>query len=143
LTVLSKYSVFTFYSSLTHNLTRKSKILNRVERNLAKFDADRFKRIDRGWRLSFEWEALQPQRIRLIKPVLYVYSPESAKLSIKAKVFADSIPEPLVLEANVSIEANQSFTELTELLPDWKKLLVDVPKAKSVVKKIAVRRQRL
>jgi hypothetical protein len=116
LTVLSQDSVFTFYSSLTHNLTRKSKILNRVERNLAKFDADKLQRIDRGWRLSFEWEALQPQRIRLIKPVLYVYSPESAKLSIKAKVFADSIPEPLVLEANVSIEANQSFTELTELL---------------------------
>jgi hypothetical protein len=65
-------------------------------------------------------EALQPQRIRLIKPVLYVYSPESAKLSIRAKVFADSFPEPFVLEANVSIEAKQSCTDLTDVLPNWK-----------------------
>jgi hypothetical protein len=96
------------------------KILEGVERNLAKFDEDKLQRTDRGWRLSVEWEALQPRRIRIIKPVLYVYSRESAKLSIKAKVFADSFPEPFVLEASVSVEAKQSFTEVTDVLPDWK-----------------------
>jgi hypothetical protein len=54
---------------------------------------------------------------------LYVYSPESADLSIRAKVFADSFPEPLVLEAIVRIEAEQSFTDITSLLPDWEKVL--------------------
>lgn len=90
---------------------------------LAKFDANKLQRIDRGWRVSFEWEALQSQRIRLIKPVLYVYSPESAEISIKAKVFADSFPEPFVLEANVSIEVKKSFADLAALLPNWKELL--------------------
>jgi hypothetical protein len=52
-----------------------------------------------------------------------VYSPESANISIRAKVFADSFPEPLVLEAIVRIEAKQSFTDITNLLPDWEKLL--------------------
>jgi hypothetical protein len=102
----------------------------RVERNLAKFDANKLQRIDRGWRLSFEWEALQPQRIRLIKPVLYVYSPVSTKLSIRAKMFADSFPEPFMLEANVSIEAKQNFIDLTDLLPNWKKLLAEDDPAK-------------
>jgi hypothetical protein len=102
--------------------TGSSEILDYVEQKLAKFDSDKLQRIDRDWRLFAEWEALQPQRTRLIKP-LFVYSPESANLSIRAKVFADSFPEPLVLEANVRIEAKQSFTDVTNLLPDWEKLL--------------------
>jgi hypothetical protein len=113
--------------------TRPSKILKRVGRKLAKFDADKLQRTDRGWRLSFEWEALQPQRIRLVKPVLYVYSPESATLSFNAKVFADSFPEPFVLEANVSIEAKQSPIDLINLLPDWRKLLDEVVSPKDAI----------
>ena len=103
--------------------THDDKISERVRRALANLDVGKLQRIDRGWKLSFEWEALQPQRIRLISPALYVYSPESADLSIRAKVFADSFPEPLVLEADVRIEAKQRFTDVTNLLPDWEKLL--------------------
>ena len=45
-------------------------------------------------------------------------------------MFADSFPEPLVLEANVRIEVNQSFTDLADLLPDWEKLLTENGSAK-------------
>jgi hypothetical protein len=31
-------------------------LLEGIERNLAKFDANKLQRIDRGWRLSFEWK---------------------------------------------------------------------------------------
>jgi hypothetical protein len=48
-----------------------------ISGKLAQFEPDTLQKTSLGWRLSFEWEALQPQRIRLIKPVLYVYSPES------------------------------------------------------------------
>jgi hypothetical protein len=97
--------------------------LERVSEKLAKFEEGTLQKTNGGWGLSFEWEALQPQRIRLIKPVLYLYCPESAKLSISAKVFADSFPEHLVLEATVSVEAKQSFISLTNLLPDWDKIV--------------------
>ncbi len=100
-----------------------TEISERVEQKLAKFDADKLQSFEQSWRISFEWEALQPQRIRLIKPVLYVYSQESANLSIKAKVFADSFPKPFVLEADVSIEAKQSSAELEDILPDWESFL--------------------
>jgi hypothetical protein len=113
--------------------TRPSQILKHVGRKLAKFDADTLQRTDRGWRLSFEWEALQPQRMRLVKPVLYVYSPESAMLSFNAKVFADSFPEPFALEAKVSIEAKQSPIDLINLLPDWRKLLDEVVSPKDAI----------
>ncbi len=109
---------------LSRILKRDDKLTERVERTLAKFDADQLTTTDRGWKLSFEWEALQPQRIRLVKPVLYVYSPESAKLSLRAKVFANSFPKPFLIEADVSIEVHQSFTDLADLLPNWEKLLL-------------------
>jgi hypothetical protein len=110
--------------------THDDKISERVRRALVNLDVGKLQRIDRGWRLSFEWEALQPQRTRLIRPALYVYSPESANISVRAKVFADSFPEPLVLEANVRVEVNQSFTDLSDLLPDWEKLLTENGSAK-------------
>jgi hypothetical protein len=64
---------------------------------------------------------------------LYIYSPESADLSIKAKVFADSFPEPLALEAGVRIKAKQSFTDVTNVLPDWEKHLREAVSAKGRV----------
>lgn len=74
---------------------------------------------------------------------MYVYSPESTKLSIKAKVFADSMPEPLLLQAAVCIEVKQNDIQLTDVLPDWKKLLseIEAPKTKSVSVVRKVRRR--
>jgi hypothetical protein len=103
-------------------LERYDKITEPLQRTLEKFEAEKLQREELGWKLSFEWEALQPQRLRLIKPVLYIYSPESADLSLQAKVFADSLPKPLMLNANIRIDVKQSFLELTTLIPDWEKL---------------------
>jgi hypothetical protein len=111
------------YRNVLFGDSYRSEVWESTQRTVAKFEEGNLQRTNVGWRLSFEWEALQPQRIRLIKPVLYLYSPESAKLSITAKVFADSFPEPFLLGANVSIEAKQSFITLTDLLPDWEKIL--------------------
>jgi hypothetical protein len=94
-----------------------------VEKKLAKFGANPLQKTDEGWRWSFEWDALQPKRIRLITPVLYIYTPTSAELSVNAKVFAHSFPKPFVLQAKVSIEARDYFAELDTVLPNWKKLL--------------------
>jgi hypothetical protein len=46
-------------------------------------------------------------------------------VTISAKVFADSFPEPFVLKASLSIEARQSVIKLKELLPEWEKLVSD------------------
>jgi hypothetical protein len=96
---------------------------NDVTGNLAKFTEETLQKIDQGWRVSFEWEALQPQRTRLIKPVLYIFTPESAKVTISAKVFADTFPEPFVLEASVSLDVQQTTAKLDDLLPNWNDLL--------------------
>src|SRR4051812_12684550 len=100
-----------------------SEIRKRVQGTLQKFEEGTLQSEEGGWRLSFEWEALQPQRTRIIKPVLYLYSPEPAQLSIRARVFADSFPEPFLLEAKVSLATTQSSISLTNLVPDWSRIL--------------------
>jgi hypothetical protein len=93
----------------------QSEVSQLIKLNLAEFAEDRFQKTDKGWRLTFEWEALQPQRIRLITPVLCTYNPESTTISYKAKVFADSFPEPLDLKADVNIDVTQKLLGLEEL----------------------------
>jgi hypothetical protein len=114
-------SLYFTYSTLHHWIDSDES--QNMKENLAKFTEDTLQKIETGWRVSFEWEALQPQRVRLIKPVLYVYSSESARLTIRAKVFADTFPEPFVLEATVSLEVKQTRPKLTEILPNWNELL--------------------
>jgi len=52
-----------------------------------------------------------------------VYAPETAKLSISARVFGDSFPEPFTLKASVSLEVKQKEMALAEVIPEWEKLL--------------------
>jgi hypothetical protein len=129
------HSMFKFYTTLTafnYPSVRTSRIKGIVEQKLARFDADKIQATDRGWRLSFEWEAIQPQRVRLIKPIFYVYSPESAKLSFKARIFADSFPEPFILVASATIEVKQSTVDLVDLMPDWETRLVQLESTTTV-----------
>jgi hypothetical protein len=107
-------------------IQRPSFYYDDFQSKLAQFDADKLQETDQGWRFSFEWEALQPQRIRLIKPALSVFSSESAKLSIRAKVFADSFSSPIELEANVNIEIRSKETPLRKVIPEWKKILEEM-----------------
>src|SRR5262249_48591514 len=93
-----------------------------IETTLAKFEEGTLQNANGGWRLSFEWEALQPQRVRLVRPVLYLYSPEPARLSINVKIFADSFPEPVLLEANITLEPTQVSVALADVLATWKKI---------------------
>jgi len=101
----------------------ESSISKEVESKLSRYDEDKLQISSEGWSLSFEWEALQPKRIRLIKPVFYIYAPESASLSIRANIYADSFPEPFVLEADAMIKVNQKVISLEKLVPDYEKLL--------------------
>lgn len=91
--------------------------------NVNKFDSGKLNKNDDGWTFSFEWDALQPKRIQLIKPILYLYAPTTADIHIKAKIYADSFPEPFELEATIHIEVSNKSVELDELFPDWRSVL--------------------
>lgn len=75
-----------------------------------------FRRTDTGWRLTFEWPALQPNRTRLVVPALFVKAKTNGTVLFVAKVFADSIPEPVSLEAKVEIVARRHEMHVNDLI---------------------------
>jgi hypothetical protein len=77
---------------------------------------DGFKKTDHGWRLAFEWSALQPNRTRFVKPVLFVTAKRSGNVTIQAKVFADALAEPVSLELLLEVAVLQREVRVAELL---------------------------
>jgi hypothetical protein len=94
-----------------------------VDEKLSRFNAETLQKTEHGWELSIEWDAIQPQRTRLIKPILYVYTRETAEVNFTAKIFADSLPEPVVLTAKANIQVNRPDVNLIDIAPQWKELL--------------------
>lgn len=73
------------------------------------------KRTD-GWQFSFEWDALQPQRTRTVKPELIIRPHENARIEFHAKVFADSFPEPLEITTDLEIAVDRRMTKVADLV---------------------------
>lgn len=92
---------------------------------VAIFDTDSLQKTDKGWTLSAEWEAIQPQRIRLLKPLLYIYAPENTTISISVKILADSFPQPYEATLKMNVSVNNREVKLENILPEWKELLED------------------
>jgi hypothetical protein len=115
-----------WYSQQTFSIfddEERSLIRERVGEQLAKFESDKLQRLDKGWRLSFEWDALQPQRIRVIKPILYVFTRKSAQFVIRARVYADTAPAPFTLSVQLDIAVTHRAATLADALPGWEELL--------------------
>jgi hypothetical protein len=73
---------------------------------------------DGDWKLGFEWDALQPQRVRFIRPPLALYVTGDCIVEFTAHVFADSFPEPLMLRAMLQVTAEPHTIQLADILPD-------------------------
>ncbi|HEY8035402.1 MAG TPA: hypothetical protein VIF37_07430 [Methylobacter sp.] len=80
------FTLFSTHDMFTWKKSRSARWKD-LKSKLTKFDTDKFlHRADQGWRLSFEWEAIQPQRTRLIKPVFNIYivkNPQGFRLVLK------------------------------------------------------------
>jgi hypothetical protein len=91
-----------------------------ANRKLGPLNGQGLSKEEEGWKLSFDLGALQPQRIRLIKPVLFVIPKESTTLDFAAKLFANGFANPLALDAKLEIEVSPMRVTATELVPDIK-----------------------
>ena len=76
------------------------------------------KKIDEGLKFKFEWGALQPQRLRFVKPQIYVRAKTSSKLSLMAKVYADSFSEPIVLHLSIKVIIRNESVKASLLVPN-------------------------
>jgi hypothetical protein len=83
---------------------------------------DFLQKVDDYWEFTFEWDALQPQRVRLIEPRLAVRPGTDTRIDFTAKVFADSFPEPIILQAQLDLIFSFKPCQLADLIPDMERL---------------------
>ena len=69
--------------------------------------------------------ALQPQRIRLVAPVLFLKAQSNGTVKFAAKVFADSLPEPLSLEVQVDVVVTHRKVKVRDLVKNAEDSEVD------------------
>jgi hypothetical protein len=77
---------------------------------------------DDGWTFSFEWGALQPQRVRFVQPQLLVSTERDAAVEFTAKVFADSFPQPVILNATLEVNVQRTEVSVKQLLKNLEDL---------------------
>jgi hypothetical protein len=75
-----------------------------------------FRKTENGWRLTIEWAALQPNRTRLVRPVFFVKASATGTVTFAAKIFADSLPEPISFEAVLEVTARPLRVQVGDLV---------------------------
>jgi hypothetical protein len=76
-------------------------------------------------RFSFEWEALQPQRIRLIEPIVYLRVPGACSIDINAKVYADNFNLPIELNAHMDVIEQIQHVPISDFVAKAERSLKD------------------
>jgi hypothetical protein len=94
-----------------------------IERKLAKFSGKGLTKEGNQWRFSFEWEALQPQRVRLIEPFIFLQVASACKAEFSAKVYADSFAHPIVLHAQLAVNVQLKLIQSDVIVAKAKELM--------------------
>jgi hypothetical protein len=126
----SKYSTWTISSSIystVFDLAEPSPVEAAISEKISHLEQEGFSKEGDGWKLSFEWGALQPQRMRLVKPVMFVMASESTALKFSARFFADGFAQPLDVAARLEIVVDPIDVTVDELLPDIRARLAEKP----------------
>jgi len=106
--------------------------------NLVKFryEEEKLSKEENGWTFAFEWGALQPQRTRLIKPVLSIKAVRDVSIEFAAKVFADSFPKPILLKTSLEIGVNLISVKVADLIPNLEPFRIAAKKEYSTITKV-------
>jgi hypothetical protein len=116
-------------SSVSSLPTRKKQVMAKdnsfmktnygFESSISNFYRNELKTIDKHtWTISCELEGLQPQRTKIIHPVIHASCFHDTTIQITAKIFAGSFAAPISLEAHASIEVDRRQVRFAELLSD-------------------------
>ena len=63
------------------------------------------------WKFTIEWDAIQPQRVRLVQPFTFLQVETACKAEFQAKVYADSFATPLLLQAALNVDVRPKFIQ--------------------------------
>lgn len=115
----SRY-IYTSYH-LAENLMKREP--SEIERKLEKLTSEGLAKEGEGWKYNFEWDALQPHRVRIVKPFTYLVASGACKAEFAAKVYADSFANPILLHAEITIAVQPRIIQTDAVVAEAKKLL--------------------
>jgi len=94
-------------------------ILEKINNILLKYKPKNLHRTEKTWKISFELNVLQPQRLQILEPVLYIKTMESSFVSIKSKIYTDLFYKPYEFHLNLKIEVTHKEIKFEDLDPRW------------------------
>lgn len=92
------------------------------QNDLPELRSESLRKVDYGWEFTFEWDALQPQRYRVIRPRLLIRAASESHIDFTAKVFADSFPAPIVLQSRLDLVVRPRQCLFADIVPDVESL---------------------
>ena len=118
-----QYPQPTYFFSLAKDLRDYWGESNEIERKLKKLSNKGLTKEGGGWKYSFEWDALQPHRIRVVQPFTYLLASGSCKAEFRAKVYADSFATPIVLHVEIAVAGQPKLLNSDVVVAKAKELL--------------------
>ena len=118
-----QYPQPTYFFSLAKDLRDYWGESNGIERKLKKLSNKGLTKEGGGWKYSFEWDALQPHRIRVVQPFTYLLASGSCKAEFRAKVYADSFATPIVLHVEIAVAGQPKLLNSDVVVAKAKELL--------------------
>lgn len=98
---------------------RNIHIFNRFMYNKSKDDFLIIKKINQGeWVVSFELNALQPKREFPLGAPFFINSRKSCLINLEAKIFADTLAEPIVHNLNINLNIKHEKISYKKLIKD-------------------------
>jgi hypothetical protein len=96
-----------------------TKIIYGFDSSIRNLSRSELKTLDKHtWGISSELDGLQPQRTKLIQPIIYASCFHNTTIHITAKIFADSFAEPISVETEASVEVERREVRFDELIDD-------------------------
>jgi hypothetical protein len=109
-------------------LSQVMSLHNRANQQLDRYSADKLQRVGKNWKLALEWDAIQPQRMRVIKPLFYALARSTCRVDINARVYADTAPALFSLSVQLDITVREKIARVEDVLPKLLKILEELAK---------------
>lgn len=118
-----EWATTTLASYFPSGIHIESSLEKEVKAKLDNLNEEGLVETDDGWKLSFEWRALQPQLMRFMQPPIFITAQEPSEIKFTAKIFADSFPQPLNLDARIELKVEKYDLKLEQFIPNIDSLL--------------------
>ena len=94
-------------------------IVKKINDIFSKYKPTKLYKKENSWKICFELNVLQPQRLQILEPALYVKTIESNSISIKSKIYTDLFPRPYEFDLKLEIKVTYKQIKYENLDSTW------------------------